>query len=705
MKKTFITFLLFIISFNIILSQNKNSGRAEELKTEMWNTPDKSFKVTDIPEKWKNESAVIISQYAAYEYKKSVMHKHLHDNQIYHRRIKLIDKAAIEEYSEMNVPDDEFLTAYYMGIKIIKPNGKESEVDLSKAVKIEQKAGRQSESYKKLAIPGLEPGDIFDYYLCFDQEIRLSDGESYTFDPITFPLASKYPILYQKIDFDVLRKCSIYIKSINGAPKFKADEDAKNDKKHFTLIDQNHEKEIAKHWFYIYRSVPLVKFQAHYPGESGVAKESFSEDLIKSTIGYHGVYYPEAYLMKWNKKNFKNEKDQLEQVKNSFYLFRNFHMSYVKGFKEYSLRSMVYGVYNWNSYLNNMENYLTKNKIPYKQCMALPRSISKLDDFIIEKEAYFFLRLTIKNKDYFIFPPVMHNNWDDIPDELQGVEYYYVDETPKGRQLKRSITPVVSADINKLVNKFDITFDKEKLTQFSITANVELSGSTRIDRQEEILIPQDYIDEESGIYCVRKPLYKLLNKKEMAELPEKKDARIAKRNKDVEELLKKEFIGDDNIKITSFSNFKVIQTGRMPNQPALKYSFDLKAEGFVKKVGQDYLIDIGKIITGQLALDKKDFEREYDVYKPYARSYNYEINLEIPNGYNLQGVEKLGSNVSNETGSFVSKAVLSGKILKINVNKVYNHNFEKAKDWPKLVSFIEVAYNFTQQKILLKKDN
>jgi len=117
------------------------------------------------------------------------------------------------------------------------------------------------------------------------------------------------------------------------------------------------------------------------------------------------------------------------------------------------------------------------------------------------------------------------------------------------------------------------------------------------------------------------------------------------------------------------------------------------------------LIDIGKIISGQLALDKKDFEREYDIYMAYARSYVYEINLEIPHGYNLQGIEKLNSNVSNETGGFISKAVLSGKILKINVNKVYNHNFEKAKDWSKMVSFIEASYNFTQQKILLKKNN
>jgi len=43
--------------------------RAEELKKEMWETTDKDFHATDVPEKWLKKSAVIIAKLHRYAHR------------------------------------------------------------------------------------------------------------------------------------------------------------------------------------------------------------------------------------------------------------------------------------------------------------------------------------------------------------------------------------------------------------------------------------------------------------------------------------------------------------------------------------------------------------------------------------------------------------------------------------------------------------
>jgi hypothetical protein len=86
------------------------------------------------------------------------------------------------------------------------------------------------------------------------------------------------------------------------------------------------------------------------------------------------------------------------------------------------------------------------------------------------------------------------------------------------------------------------------------------------------------------------------------------------------------------------------------------------------------------------------------------RSYHNEVTVEIPEGYIVDGLEKLMYNVDNETGGFTSSAqVAEDGTLKIKTKKWYAHQYEKAEDWPKMLEFLEAAYHFTQTKILLKK--
>ena len=65
-------------------------------------------------------------------------------------------------------------------------------IDLSKAVKMQRESRGQKFSYYKLAIPGLEPGDILDYYICEEESI-LTAAKFIFFDPVIHCLTREYP--------------------------------------------------------------------------------------------------------------------------------------------------------------------------------------------------------------------------------------------------------------------------------------------------------------------------------------------------------------------------------------------------------------------------------------------------------------------------------------------------------------------------------
>ena len=79
------------------------------------------------------------------------------------------------------------------------------------------------------------------------------------------------------------------------------------------------------------------------------------------------------------------------------------------------------------------------------------------------------------------------------------------------------------------------------------------------------------------------------------------------------------------------------------------------------------------------------------------------INITIPDGYTVSGIDKLNTSVVNETGGFTSKAIDEGNVLKITTHKYYENNYEPKENWSKMVSFLDATYQFTQEKILLKK--
>jgi hypothetical protein len=133
-----------------------------------------------------------------------------------------------------------------------------------------------------------------------------------------------------------------------------------------------------------------------------------------------------------------------------------------------------------------------------------------------------------------------------------------------------------------------------------------------------------------------------------------------------------------------------------------KEDFTIKSS-ILKKTGPNYVLEIGKLIGEQTHVEEKDRTRKYNISIQYPRSFTENITLTIPAGYTVSGLEKLNKKVENATGGFVSTAKVEGDKLIITANKYYINYSEPAANWKSMVEFLDAAYQFTQEKVLLKK--
>jgi len=170
----------YLIALVVVCFALEAAAQAPELGVKI----EDEFNVTEIPEKWKNESAVIIGQRSEYLFTRAGSGKNLATvvkiNEYIHKRIKLQDKNSLEKFS----------TFFYVTMgrdgkaayKIIKTSGKDESIDMSTAIEEENEVPDiyRPIFYKlnirsmKIAIPNLEVGDIIDYTVrsTFDWDMK-----------------------------------------------------------------------------------------------------------------------------------------------------------------------------------------------------------------------------------------------------------------------------------------------------------------------------------------------------------------------------------------------------------------------------------------------------------------------------------------------------------------------------------------------------
>ncbi|MDW3645735.1 MAG: hypothetical protein R8P61_01565 [Bacteroidia bacterium] len=723
--KRSLIFFLFISLLTGLSAQKKLTP--EYVESYFWGSEDPMPKGLTVPEKWKNESAVILFQ--EYNFKFENSGKKVNQVEALRRRIKLQDKAAVDQYSEFSYQEkfdvssnwNKRVEKVFAGFKIIKPNGEEQIVDVNTAVRIEGTEDYQ----RKIAIPGLEEGDMIDYYFySFNPSIYQS---MHAFDPVYTPLSGEYPIKEQRITFEVERKFFVAFNSYHDAPELKLVSGPKDKLDRYSLVDKDRDKIETTRWFYPYRVLPSIKFQVTFArsnfelyqlkanlkaGET-IKKEIDGKEVMDA---YEYNFVPgkfenkklAAYLAK---KNLSLEKDKLKTLEAVFNYLRTTQQVYASelravnqagGLKASDSYAMQYG----SSYFKickEYASYLKTNKIDFQLLIGVPRHYGEIQEVLFFQEL--FILLYIPEFEMYVAPVSEHAPLASYPAFMEGVETYTIPFARRKSSLIKNHFVVLSGHEDNSTFQRSVIEIGEDMNSLSIKRVNTSWGHLKTDEQNRYLVLSDILSEDYAEIGKAKYLDEVKLKKDLSSQAKLKFKANAEEELEAQKELFKATLEDElDLEVPDYLSYEITSTGRKTANEAFSYkeSFLIK-EDLIQKAGPNLILEIGRFIGGQVALEKEEIDRTEDVYLDHARSFDNEIVLSIPEGYKVVGLDKLTYNIENESGGFVSSAKVEGGKLLINTKKFYKHTFEEAKDWPLMVEFLEAAYKFSQEKVLLKK--
>ncbi|MEL1247516.1 DUF3857 domain-containing protein [Flavobacterium helocola] len=712
-------FKLFLLTFIwVSLSQAQTK---DEIKDFFWGKNDEYKSQNTVPDKYKNESAVVIYKYEDYDFHK--FGKSVTFRSAYRKRVKLNDQAAVTSFSEFSY--SEKLNPRYgaviktvIGIKIIKPNGTENIINTEKeAVTVDKE--------KKIAVPNLEIGDIIDFYNYSTE--TFSSTYEFGFDVVERTLGESYPILNYKLTFQTENDFFVNFNTYNNGPELKQIPLDKSGERKYEIVATDIPKNDFPRWFLPLVELPCYKFQVYFARSGKFEQRAAAflpekESIIKRTVSkedifnyYDTKFYPSGNLN--DVENFlkgKNFKSNEEKVNAVYYFMRHqFYTRYIEAFVINDANIMnPFGLYGYDpvfftkeeQFINYFMQFLKKQKIEFDIIVATGRENGPISDVLIQENIRILLKVNTESPIYFgIFDPFSIPNQFDSTLENTKAYALKVSKSKKVSDIEEIKLPGLTYkdNVTKVTTNLSVN---EDFTTANATKISSLYGHNKEFEHNSKIFFYDYISEDYEKYgtspvldLVRKQKDKDKYKKEYAALIEKfKQNQVEKFKKEIEE--------EYDIKVDKH-DLKVDKTGRFAiNEPLVITENFTITSNFIKKAGNNYILDIGKFISSQVDIEEKEYERTNNIYTIFPRSFEYTINLDIPEGYTVSGLEKLNVKVENETGSFVSKAEIKDNKLVIVSTKNYINSYEPNANWKKMIAFLDAAYQFSQEKVLLKKN-
>ena len=712
--KTSISIIAFCCFTAVQAQENKEYKQlAADMEQNTWGSKDPIFESNVLPANYKNESAVILAKKYALEtetkrkgdYSRTEGFRKVTTGvllETVREKIYINDKLSLQDFSEMSFNklqskqigfwgQTKKASYTFLGIRIIKPDGSIQKVNLDEAA-VTLKASAD-EKKNKIAIPNLAIGDIIDYYIVSYDKANFTN----TAQAMAFPLQHEYAIVNYSISLSLDKNIAVEYQSINGAPNFKTSK--QDDDNVLELTASNLPKTKNLIWSSENRQLPTVRILYTF-GDSYHSKKNKVKKGEVVKVGNIGPDIEKNYIEQITRpitaeSNFKKDWGKYKK-KHKENMSDSIVASYIYYYGQYE---SLFGRTPWRFYAGPITGYVhstilstlisqivmrfyTAEKMKTDLLVAPGRNNVKSQDVFFPGDLNPILKVYTPKPIYWqISGDYAFGEVDPI---LEGEEATAV--TLKGmRATDESRTKIerTSAVQNSLSETVSINFDKANPQLTMMKRHVVANGHTRRSFQKDLASKYD------------KEFF-LLQALEM-------DEPASEKKPDMKEKFTTELTERFQAKPTELAAYSVSNFGFHHGSPSFVMDETFTMDAFSKKAGNNFIVEVGKLVGPQLEIKPEQRERTIDVYMPYARSYRDTIEITLPEGYEFEGIEKLNKKVENETGGFISSAKLENGKLTITTHKYYSSHFEKAANWSKLVAFIDAAFEFSKEKLLLKR--
>ncbi|HEY4787139.1 MAG TPA: hypothetical protein VIH57_13870 [Bacteroidales bacterium] len=720
MKKLLLCSFTWLLFMNGFGQYPENAMAKERVKKDMWSDSDPDFRITKCDDKWKNESAVILCKKYEYSVQKEILIGTAYEKIYTHTRLLLIDKAAVNEFSTFKFDISRDLGTYFgwgnnvsifVGVKVIKPDGTEKEVPIDESLIDAVTYHRQQKQTQKVAVPGLEAGDILDYYYASEKAIPVQGF--YPFSPVIYPLVEDYPIMKHKIEMHIMRKCYLNARSMNNAPELIPQDDNKRRDMVYTItdIDRDKVKLNDQILFYPLRELPVLIFQAYYVNtpivknnycfydKLDVIKKDVSEYELREFLNNHMNFQGDKVVrktLKYIKKLRKQEKDPKVLAREAYYFYRQF--VYAQNFKlDMARNSYKYSPPDDYGFVRSLSAIFRYLDISHSVVVTVPRELGNMNDLIMPNQMGFLISLNVDTPVY-ISKFNRYSLFNETDDSYQGTdaEALRINSYVTNWSISSAKVPVAKYTENNLTALMDVSFDPEEADKLLVSRKVTATGLNKRQYQRTVILPEDYVrfndGERHGV---------MLNPGSERGTEQRKfiqfnDREVQNRDETMNKLIKE----DLDIADIKETKTKVLQPGIWDDSPALIFTDSIEISKFITKAGNNIILEAGKLIGRQLTPQASDSVRKFNIYVPWARGYSNEISVKIPQGYVVKGAEQFAFTITNETGGFISSAKVEGDRLLIKTSKYFAENYFSKEKWPQIIKILNVANDFRNQKVM-----
>ena len=681
---------------------------AQKVRQEVWDNTPADFKKRSVPDKYKNESAVILSYYRELNtdyYRKATtelfinlrLTRQIDCNDMERMLIQINDKKALKKFSEFSFRTTSKMwqgtyhnkTNTILGIRVLKKDGRVQVVDFDDYVDV--KEGKKGKDLsQKIAVPGLEVGDCIDVF-SLDQV----DTQEQQLDPFTFFLRQSEPMLYYRAHCVLDQSLATVYRSMNGAPEFKQTTDKDKNAVLDLVIDQPVDAEPTVWYNSSVQSPYVMMYITPTKTKTVVVEKAMRQKGVRANPDVAPILQDDWKLMRsYISKNGFSAAGLSSSQRSIYKSAKEESMSAEeKADRIYSFEYVSEGATQRS--INLTANYLRKLGVELEMGITTPIGELPVDKLINYNSTSWFFRLKGTNLYYFTgtYPRVA----SDIPYQFQGRKAYMQDANDSFE------IPVSAAADNKSLVTIKASIDGTKM---NIHRQVDYSGAQK-EYGQMVCSPDYYIYGPEQLAAYWRYLkydednpYGAFSKKEASAM---KSAFAEYTQKEQPDQFKEEIKSYHQSEPVKVNGYGVDCVGIRKDSADFVYHVDYDMDGLVKRAGSSLVLSVGKLIGQQLKLEDNDRVRKDAIWRRMAFEDEWKIEIVLPSGYKAspESLQKLSTSVSNDCGTFAVKAnAEAGKVV-LQVSKSFLHREEPVANWDKLLKLVDACSAFNEKQIVI----
>lgn len=623
------------------------------------------------------------------------------------KMVKLLDDKGVELFSEHTFGATGQIKATAIlyelksafGARIYKPDGRMIEVDLSAAVEIgDGKKGKDDKEYK-IVIPGLEPGDVLDYFTYVDEWAEYSDLSA---DNIM--LVAEHPILERRVRVATNPKMTVEYKGYNGVPEMSRYNNDKGNPE--TKLAIQNMPGVNSHLLTMpLRQLPFLRVQyinnttnymvaqharrggLHANLHPGIIMSEFTDYLKdmpydtpltgraqKAVKDYFVPAHPDAspreltdalwLATRYHELTAKSEKEKSGQMERALIL-----TDLIRKFKIYPADSVAIGL------ITSRASVPTRDISAWNEASAVVKTPDAL----------------------YITTPQMSFAPGEMPGLYKGetAVLYYGDR----RDISRSTlaaeytVPSKRSSENSTILRDIITINPDD-DMVTAQASVELAGGYK-SYGGNLTEKAEWVAEAEDFFNI--PANKRANIK---------DYDAVGRKKEISDALKSMMKDIYSTKPDSITSYEVKSRGIRPDETKMAFDVTSTFKGLVEPLGDDLNFAIGRLMGMPEPVKEHDRKRLIDVMYPFISQDIQQHTVKAPEGYafDAASVEALSTTLNNVLGQFVVTAALNDAgDLEINVVVRTKIADIPLSHWPELLKMLDTMSAFGDASVVLTR--